>query len=218
MTIFLLYVVVIDVLSYDIEKVMYIYQLIMLKEKRKIISNIPFDEMAYQILPNNHFQIMQPKRAMHYLSQKLQEWTQTLYDSRSQIKNNKKHDSPCYIAARGAGVKNKIILAAKHFHAAVAEYIVNVTQRGLIVEEVNNSKNNILFFFCASVQSFYADFVPYSTGVPVLHLLRMFIRVIKVSIELCGSDFDDFVPRKVDTPLDLAKASNDQQLLIIENK
>lgn len=48
------------------------------------------------------------------------------------------------VAARGAGIKNKTALhvAAEHCHAAVVEYIVNVTQGALNLEE--DSQGNIM--------------------------------------------------------------------------
>lgn len=48
------------------------------------------------------------------------------------------------MAARGGGVKNKTALhvAAEHCHAAVVEYIVNVTQGGLNLEEDSNGKQS----------------------------------------------------------------------------
>lgn len=46
------------------------------------------------------------------------------------------------VAARGAGIKNKTALhvAAEHCHAAVVEYIVNITQGALNLEEDSQGK------------------------------------------------------------------------------
>ncbi|KAI8148806.1 ankyrin repeat-containing domain protein [Fennellomyces sp. T-0311] len=130
------------------------------------------------------------------------------------------------MAARGAGVKNKTVLhvAAEHCHAAVVEYIVNVTQGGLNLEEDSNGAT-VLHYACASGHTDLVSFLARSCQIPVnqpdhrgelpLHWAARHgrLEVVTLLVERCGCDFNAYVPRKVGTPLDLAKAGGQRRLV-----
>ncbi|KAI9499643.1 ankyrin repeat-containing domain protein [Zychaea mexicana] len=130
------------------------------------------------------------------------------------------------MAARGAGVKNKTVLhvAAEHCHAAVVEYIVNVTQGGLNLEEDSNGAT-VLHYACASGHTDLVSFLARSCQIPVnqpdhrgelpLHWAARHgrLEVVTLLVERCGCDFNSYVPRKVGTTLDLAKAGGQRRLV-----
>ncbi|ORY93179.1 ankyrin repeat-containing domain protein [Syncephalastrum racemosum] len=130
------------------------------------------------------------------------------------------------MSARGAGVRNKTALhvAAEHCHAAVVEYIVEVTQGALNLEEDSNGAT-VLHYACASGHTDLVSFLARSCQIPVnqadhrgempLHWAARHgrLEVVTLLVERCGCDFNAYVPRKVGTPLDLAKAGGHRRLV-----
>ncbi|KAI7878809.1 ankyrin [Lichtheimia hyalospora FSU 10163] len=130
------------------------------------------------------------------------------------------------VAARGAGIKNKTALhvAAEHCHAAVVEYIVNSTQGALNLEE-DSQGATVLHYACASGHTDLVSFLARSCQIPVnqpdhrgqlpLHWAARHgrLEVVTLLVERCGCDVNAYVPRRVGTPLDLAKAGSQRRLV-----
>ncbi|CDS08099.1 hypothetical protein LRAMOSA02048 [Lichtheimia ramosa] len=130
------------------------------------------------------------------------------------------------MAARGAGVKNKTALhvAAEHCHAAVVEYIVSETKGALNLEEDSHGAT-VLHYACASGHTDLVSFLARSCQIPVnqpdhrgelpLHWAAKHgrLEVVTLLIERCGCDMNIYVPRKVGTPMDLAKNNNHRRLM-----
>ncbi|KAG0173145.1 hypothetical protein DFQ28_009403 [Apophysomyces sp. BC1034] len=130
------------------------------------------------------------------------------------------------ISARGGGSKNKTVLhaAAEHCHAAVVEYIMGVTQ-GKLSLEVDNQGATVLHYACASGHTDLVSYLARSCQIPVnqvddneelpLHWAARHgrLEVVTLLVERCGCDFNAYVPRKVGTPLDLAKAGGQKRLV-----
>lgn len=152
--------------------------------------------------------------------------------------------------ARGGGVKNKTALhaAAEHCHAAVVEYIVDVT-RGRLNLEVDGlgiatlkKKSlhsylilnasffswlgaSVLHYACASGHTDLVSFLVKSCKLPVdqedhrgelpLHWAARHgrLEVVTLLVERCGCNRNAYVPRKVGTPLDLARAGGHRRLV-----
>ncbi|KAI8099440.1 ankyrin repeat-containing domain protein [Halteromyces radiatus] len=155
--------------------------------------------------------------------------------------------SPCYLAAkvgwlpglqklvqaggdlitsRGGGNKNKTVLhvAAEHCHAAVVEYIVQMTQ-GELNNQVDTHGATVLHYACASGHTDLVSLLARTCQVPVLQAdyqgelpLHWAVRhgrleVVTLLIERFGLDCNAYVPRKVSTPLDLAKSAGHKRLV-----
>ncbi|KAI8331374.1 ankyrin repeat-containing domain protein [Chlamydoabsidia padenii] len=155
--------------------------------------------------------------------------------------------SPCYLAAkvgwlaglqklvqaggnlvtcRGGGSKNKTILhvAAEHCHAAVVEYVVQMT-RGELNNQVDTHGATVLHYACASGHTDLVSLLARACQVPVLQAdyqgelpLHWAVRqgrleVVTLMIERFGVDCNAYVPKKVGTPLDLAKSAGHKRLV-----
>ncbi|ORZ24524.1 ankyrin repeat-containing domain protein [Absidia repens] len=155
--------------------------------------------------------------------------------------------SPCYLAAkvgwlpglqklvqaggdlltsRGAGMKNKTVLhiAAESCHAAVVEYIVQITQ-GELNNQVDAQGATVLHYACASGHTDLVSLLARACQVPVLQAdyqgelpLHWAVRhgrleVVTLLIERFGLDCNAYVPRRVSTPLDLAKSGGHKRLV-----
>ncbi|ORZ21231.1 ankyrin repeat-containing domain protein [Absidia repens] len=130
------------------------------------------------------------------------------------------------MASRGGGEKNKTALhvAAEHCHAAVVEYIVEVTQ-GQLNLEVDSLGASVLHYACASGHTDLVSFLARSCEIPVnqedhrgelpLHWAARHgrLEVVTLLVERCGCDCNTYVPRKVGTPLDLARAGGHRRLV-----
>ncbi|ORX62572.1 ankyrin [Hesseltinella vesiculosa] len=130
------------------------------------------------------------------------------------------------VSARGGGAKNKTALhvAAEHCHAAVVEYIVGVTQDQLNLE-VDSLGATVLHYACASGHTDLVSFLARSCEIPVdqpdyrgeipLHWAARHgrLEVVTLLVERCGCDCNTYVPRRVGTPLDLARAGNHRRLV-----
>ncbi|KAI8331712.1 ankyrin repeat-containing domain protein [Chlamydoabsidia padenii] len=128
--------------------------------------------------------------------------------------------------ARGGGVKNKTALhaAAEHCHAAVVEYIVDVT-RGRLNLEVDGLGASVLHYACASGHTDLVSFLVKSCKIPIdqedhrgelpLHWAARHgrLEVVTLLVERCGCDRNAYVPHKVGTPLDLARAGGHRRLV-----
>ncbi|KAI9322642.1 ankyrin repeat-containing domain protein [Dichotomocladium elegans] len=124
------------------------------------------------------------------------------------------------LTARGEGVKKKTVLhvAAEHCHASVVEYIVAETQGRLNLEEDSNGAT-ALHYACASGHTDLSSFLLQTCKIPVnqpthrgelpLHWAASHgrLEVVALLIERYGCDMNACLPRKVGTPLDLAKWS-----------
>ncbi|KAI8335461.1 ankyrin repeat-containing domain protein [Chlamydoabsidia padenii] len=149
---------------------------------------------------------------------------------------------PCYLAARigwlaglemlvqaggdlgtNRGPRNKTVLhvAAEHCHVAVVEYIVQVTQ-GQLNTQVDAHGATVLHYACASghtdLVSFLAQglvLIPDHQGEQAIHWAARHgrLEVVTLLIERYGVDYNTYVPKKVGTPLDLAKAGNHRRLV-----
>ncbi|KAI8384319.1 ankyrin repeat-containing domain protein [Radiomyces spectabilis] len=130
------------------------------------------------------------------------------------------------MTARGGGTKNKTALhtAAEHCHAAVVEYIVSKTQ-GALNLELDSGGASVLHYACASGHTDLVSFLARSCQIPVnqpdqrgelpIHWAARHgrLEVVTLLIERCGCDCNAYVPRKVPTPLDLAKAGGHKRLV-----
>ncbi|ORZ11107.1 ankyrin repeat-containing domain protein [Absidia repens] len=130
------------------------------------------------------------------------------------------------ITSRGGGSKNKSVLhvAAEHCHAAVVEYIVEITQ-GKLNNQVDAHGATVLHYACASGHSDLVSLVARVYQVPVLQAdyqgelpLHWAVRngrleVATLLIERFGVDCNAYVPRKVGTSLDLAKSAGHKRLV-----
>ncbi|KAG0173370.1 hypothetical protein DFQ30_008108 [Apophysomyces sp. BC1015] len=130
------------------------------------------------------------------------------------------------VSARGDGPKNKTALhaAAEHCHAAVVEYIVGVTQ-GAINMALDSQGATVLHYACASGHTDLVSFFIRSCQIPVnqsdsrqelpLHWAARHgrLEVVTLLIERFGCDVNSYVPRKVGTPLDLAKTGSHKRLV-----
>ncbi|KAI9300482.1 ankyrin repeat-containing domain protein, partial [Cunninghamella echinulata] len=129
------------------------------------------------------------------------------------------------LTARGGGAKYKTALhvAAEHCHAAIVEYIVEVTQ-GRLNFELDTLGATVLHYACASGHTDLVSFLARSCEIPVnqpdhrgelpLHWAARNgrLEVVTLLVERCGCDFNAFVYRKVGTPLDLAKSGGHKKL------
>ncbi|KAI8074034.1 ankyrin repeat-containing domain protein, partial [Gongronella butleri] len=129
------------------------------------------------------------------------------------------------LTARGGGAKNKTALhaAAEHCHAAVVEYIVGVTQ-GRLNSEVDSLGATVLHYACASGHTDLVSFLARSCEIPVdqadyrgewpLHWAARHgrLEVVTLLVERCGCDCNTYVPRRVGTALDLARAGGHRRL------
>ncbi|KAI9299936.1 ankyrin repeat-containing domain protein [Cunninghamella echinulata] len=155
--------------------------------------------------------------------------------------------SPCYLAAkvgwlaglqklvqaggdlmtsRGGGNKNKTALhvAAEHCHAAVVEYIVQVT-RGALNAIVDNQGATVLHYACASGHTDLVSLLARQCQIPVLQAdyqeelpLHWAVRqgrleVVTLLIERFGVDCNAYIPKKVPSPLDIAKSCGHKRLV-----
>ncbi|KAF7730964.1 hypothetical protein EC973_001010 [Apophysomyces ossiformis] len=130
------------------------------------------------------------------------------------------------VSARGEGSKNKTCLhvAAEHCHAAVVEYIVGVTQ-GAINLALDSQGATVLHYACASGHTDLVSFLVRSCQIPVnqsdsrqempLHWAARHgrLEVVTLLVERFGCDVNSYVPRKVGTPLDFAKAGSHKRLV-----
>ncbi|CAO3596389.1 unnamed protein product [Absidia cylindrospora] len=130
------------------------------------------------------------------------------------------------LASRGGGNKNKTVLhvAAEHCHAAVVEYIVQVTQ-GELNNQVDTHGATVLHYACASGHTDLVSLLARSCQIPVLQAdyqgelpLHWAVRngrleVVTLLIERFGLDHNAYVPKKVGTPLDLAKSAGHKRLV-----
>lgn len=147
------------------------------------------------------------------------------------------------VMARGAGVKNKTALhvAAEHCHITVVEYIISMTspkyhlqvdttgkrKKVVCLININSfvSGASALHYAAASGHADLVAFLVQTCQLPVeqadargetpLHWASRYghLEVASLLIERCGCDFNSYVPRKVITPLDLAKAGNHKRLM-----
>ncbi|KAF7722653.1 Ankyrin repeat domain-containing protein 55 [Apophysomyces ossiformis] len=130
------------------------------------------------------------------------------------------------MSARGAGSRNKTALhvAAEHCHAAVVEYIMGVTQ-GKLGLEVDSQGATVLHYACASGHTDLVSYLARSCKIPInqvddneelpLHWAARHgrLEVVTLLVDRCGCDFNAYVPRKVGTPLDLARAGGQKRLV-----
>ncbi|KAI8391387.1 ankyrin repeat-containing domain protein [Radiomyces spectabilis] len=130
------------------------------------------------------------------------------------------------IAARGGGAKSKTALhvAAEHCHAAVIEYIVNVTQ-GALNLETDSQGATVMHYACASGHTDLVSLLARSCQIPVnqadhkeelpLHWAAKHgrLEVVTLLIERFNCDCNAYVSRKVGTPLDFAKSNGHKRLV-----
>ncbi|KAI8069396.1 ankyrin repeat-containing domain protein [Gongronella butleri] len=155
--------------------------------------------------------------------------------------------SPCYLAAkvgwlaglqklvqaggdlytsRGGGLKNKTVLhvAAEQCHAAVVEYIIEITQ-GALNLQLDAQGATVLHYACASGHTDLVSLLARRCQVPVmqpdqhdelpLHWAARHgrLEVVTLLVERFGVDCNAYVPKKVSTPYDLAKAAGHRRLV-----
>ncbi|KAG1145809.1 hypothetical protein G6F37_004988 [Rhizopus arrhizus] len=128
------------------------------------------------------------------------------------------------MAARGPKNKTALQAAAEHCHVSVVEYIISVTPVRYHTQ-LDATGANVLHYAAASG---HADLVAYLVqtcqlpvdqadmrGETALHWASKLghLEVASLLIERCGSDFNCYIPRKVNTPFDLAKAGNHKRLM-----
>lgn len=128
--------------------------------------------------------------------------------------------------SRGAGLKNKTALhvAAEHCHTTIVEYIVSLTPPKYHVQ-VDSMGASALHYAAASGHTDLVLFFVQNCQLPVdqadirgeipLHWASKngHLEVASLLIERCGCDFNAYVPRKVGTPYDLAKAGGHKRLM-----
>ncbi|RCH99621.1 hypothetical protein CU098_000553 [Rhizopus stolonifer] len=128
--------------------------------------------------------------------------------------------------AKGAGLKNKTALhvAVENCHTTVVEYIVSLTPPKYHAQ-VDSMGASALHY---AALTGHTDLVNYLIqtcqlqtdlqdlrGETPLHWASRqgHLEVASLLIERCGCDFNAYVPRKIGTPYDLAKASGHKRLL-----
>ncbi|KAI9478511.1 MAG: ankyrin repeat-containing domain protein [Benjaminiella poitrasii] len=130
------------------------------------------------------------------------------------------------MSARGAGAKKKNALqaAAEYGHAAVFEYIVNMTE-GVLNLETDALGANVLHYACASGHTELVSYIIKICQVPVNEADRRGelpihwaarcgrLEVVALLIERYGSNINPYVTKKVGTPYDIAKASGYKRLV-----
>lgn len=129
------------------------------------------------------------------------------------------------MSARGGGAKKKTALhiAAQNGHAAVVEYIVNMTQ-GVLNLETDVTGANTLHYACMSGHTDLVSFIIRVCQVPVdesdrrgelpLHWAVRHGRteVVSLLIERFGCDVNSYISKKVSTPYDMAKSAGHKKL------
>ncbi|KAI8884409.1 ankyrin, partial [Backusella circina FSU 941] len=130
------------------------------------------------------------------------------------------------ISSRGGGLKNKTVLhvAAEHCHISVVEYIISQTPPKFHLQ-VDSMGASVLHYACASGHTDLVSLLVLGCHLPVeqadirgevpLHWASRHghLEVASLLIERCGCDFNYYVPRKVGTPFDIAKAGNHKRLV-----
>ncbi|GAA5815677.1 hypothetical protein MFLAVUS_009190 [Mucor flavus] len=128
--------------------------------------------------------------------------------------------------ARGAGLKNKTALhvAAEHCHTSIVEYIVSITppkyhaqvdsMGASALHYAATSGHSDLVLFLIQNCHLTVDLVDIRAETP-LHWASRYgqLEVASLLIERFGCDYNSYVPRKVGTPYDLAKAGGHKRLM-----
>ncbi|KAK4519122.1 uncharacterized protein ATC70_009353 [Mucor velutinosus] len=129
------------------------------------------------------------------------------------------------ISARGGGSKKKTALhvAAEHGHAAIVEYIVNMTQGTLNLEK-DILGATALHYACTSGHADLVSFMIKVCLIPIdeqdrkgetaLHWATRSgrLEVVTLLIERYGCDVNTYVSKKVSTPYDLAKSAGHKRV------
>ncbi|GAN06060.1 ankyrin repeat [Mucor ambiguus] len=129
------------------------------------------------------------------------------------------------ISARGGGSRKKTALhvAAEHGHAAIVEYIVNMTQGTLNLEK-DILGATALHYACISGHSDLVSFMIKVCLIPTdeqdckgetaLHWATRSgrLEVVTLLIERYGCDVNSYVSKKVSTPYDLAKSAGHKRV------
>ncbi|ORX56829.1 ankyrin [Hesseltinella vesiculosa] len=160
--------------------------------------------------------------------------------------NDEDKVSPCYLAAKvgwlaglqklvqaggdllhsRGGAKHKTVLhvAAEHCHAAVLEYVIELTQ-GALTLQVDAQGATVLHYACASGHTDLVSMLVRQCHVPLmqpdqndelpLHWAARHgrLEVVTLLCERFGVDCNAYVPKRVNTPLDLAKAAGHRRLV-----
>ncbi|EPB91566.1 hypothetical protein HMPREF1544_01488 [Mucor circinelloides 1006PhL] len=129
------------------------------------------------------------------------------------------------ISARGGGSKKRTALhvAAENGHAAIVEYIVNITQGTLNLEK-DMLGATALHYACTSGHSDLVSFMIKVCLIPIdeqdrkgetaLHWATRSgrLEVVTLLIERYGCDVNSYVSKKVSTPYDLAKSAGHKRV------